>query len=226
MKRILLLVALLLAGFAARAGEPYCCTQPGRTLVYERIKANGRLERTVTMEYTAVRRSGTARLVDCILTVRGPGGGELFGGPSKQTTVVTADGKVEQNLAESLRAVLHNMFPGASQSTEGTPAVLPADMKPGDKLPDGRGTVKTGIMTHTMELVEREVLRYERITVPAGTFDCIVVRERKIERGIGRNRDTVCENWYAPGIGPVRHDSYNYNNGNPTFGAREVLKKY
>ena len=63
-------------------------------------------------------------------------------------------------------------------------------------------------------------------TVPAGTFDCIVVRERKIERGIGRNRDTLTENWYAPGIGPVRHDSYNYNNGNPTFGAREVLKKY
>jgi hypothetical protein len=103
---------------------------------------------------------------------------------------------------------------------------LPADMKPGDKLPDGRGTVKTGVMTHSREIIEREVLRYERVTVPAGTFDCIVVREHKIERGIGRNRDTLTENWYAPGIGPVRHDSYNYNNGNPTFGAREVLKKY
>ena len=226
MKRILLIMTLLLAGFAAWAGEPYCCTTPGRTLVYERTKANGRFERTVTMEYTTVRRSGSARLVDCILTVRGPGGRELYGGPSQQTTVVTADGTVEQNLAESLRTVLHNMFPGASQSAEGTPAILPADMKPGDKLPDGRCTVKTGIMTHSMEIIEREVLRYERITVPAGTFDCVVVRERKIERGIGLGRDTVCENWYAPGIGPVRHDSYNYNNGNPTFGAREVLKKY
>lgn len=223
---MLMIMMLLLAGVAGRAGEPYCCTTPGRTLVYERTKANGRFERTVTMEYTAVRRSGTKRLVDCILTVRGPGGGELYGGPSQQTTVVTADGTVEQNLGESLRAVLHNMFPGASQSAEGTPAILPADMKPGDKLPDGRGTVKTGIMTHSMEIIEREVLRYERITVPAGTFDCVVVRERKIERGIGLGRDTVCENWYAPGIGPVRHDSYNYNNGKPTFGAREVLKKY
>ena len=227
MKRILLIVSLLLAGFVARAGEPYCCTTPGRTLVYERTKAsNGRLERTTTMEYTVVRREGDTRYVDCILTLFGPGGGELYGGPSRQTTVVTADGTVQQNLAESLRAVLHNMFPGASQSAEGTPAILPADMKPGDRLPDGRCTVKTGVMTHTMEIVEREVLRYERITVPAGTFDCIVLRERKIERGIGRNRDTVCENWYAPGIGPVRHDSYNYNNGNPTLGAREVLKKY
>lgn len=226
MKHILLIITLLLAGFAAWAGEPYCCTTPGRTLVYERTKANGRIERTVTMEYTAVRRSGTKRLVDCILTVRGPGGAELYGGPSQQTTVVNADGTTEQNLGESLRAVLHNMFPGAAQSVEDTPAILPADMKPGDKLPDGRGTVKTGVMTHSMEIIEREVLRYERVTVPAGTFDCIVVRERKIERGIGRNRDTLTENWYAPGFGPVRHDSYNYNNGKPTFGAREVLKKY
>jgi len=226
MKNILLIMTLLLAGLVARAGEPYSCTQPGRTLTYERTKANGRLERTTTMAYTTVRRVGDARYVDCILTVYGPGGGEQFGGPSKQTTLITADGTVSQDLAASMKAVIHNVFPGASQSAEGTPAILPADMKPGDKLPDGHAVVKTGIMTHTMDIIEREVLRFERITVPAGTFDCVVLREHKIERGIGRNRDTICENWYAPGVGPVRHDSYNYNNGNPTFGAREVLKKY
>ncbi|MCR5070811.1 MAG: hypothetical protein K6A62_02640 [Bacteroidales bacterium] len=226
MKRILPIMMLLLACFAALAGEPYSCTTPGRTLTYERTKANGRLERTTTMEYTAVRRVGNVRYVDCILTVLGPGGGEQFGGPSKQTTLITADGTVKQDLAESMKAVIHNVFQGASQSAEGTPAILPADMKPGDKLPDGHAVVKTGIMTHTMDIIEREVLRYERITVPAGTFDCVVLREHKIEHGIGRNRDTVCENWYAPGIGPVRHDSYYYNNGNPSFCAREVLKKY
>lgn len=226
MNRMLLTFLLLLSGVFARAGEPYSCTQSGRTLIYERTRANGRLERTTTMEYTTVRRAGDVRYVDCILTVRGPGGGEQFGGPSNQTTLITADGTVKQDLAASMKAVLHNMFPGAEQHAEGTPAILPSDLKPGDRLPDGRATVKTGIMTHSMEIVEREVLRFERITVPAGTFDCVVLRERKIERGIGRNRDTVCENWYAPGIGPVRHDSYNYNNGKPTFGAREVLKKY
>ena len=44
MKRILLIMTLLLAGVAGRAGEPYCCTTPGRTLVYERTKANGRID--------------------------------------------------------------------------------------------------------------------------------------------------------------------------------------
>jgi len=226
MNRILLTLALLLSGLVARAGEPYVCTQPGRTLMYERTKANGRIERTSTLEYTGVRTVGGTRYVDCIFTLRGPGGGELYGGPTHQTTMVAADGSTQQDLGAAYKAVLHNMFPGMSQSVEGTPAILPADMKPGDKLPDSHCKIKTGPMTHTVDLIEREVLRYERITVPAGTFDCVVLRERKIERGIGRNRDTVTENWYAPGFGPVRHDSYNYNNGKPTFGAREVLKKY
>ena len=223
MKRILLIMTLLLAGFAAWAGEPYCCTTPGRTLVYERTKANGRIERTVTMEYTAVRRSGTKRLVDCILTVRGPGGAELYGGPSEQTTTVNADGTVVQNLGESLRAVLHNMFPGAAQSVEDIPAILPADMKPGDRLPDAHSSVSAGALTYTVDITEREVLRAERVTVPAGTFDCLVVREHKVEKGPGRNRNTVSDSWYAPGVGYVRHDTYDKN---MRLDTTEVLKKY
>ena len=226
MKRAWLLLLLLVAGFAARAGEPYTCMQAGRTLCFERTRANGRLERTVTMEYTKVRREGGKTIVEYVFTMRGPGGGELYGGATPMTTIVRADGTTEQDLGASLQAMLHNMFPGAAQSVRGTPALIPADLKPGDRLPDAHSSVKTGILTHTMDITEREVLRFERITVPAGTFDCVVLREHKVERGVGRNRDTVSENWYAPGVGPVRHDSYKYNNGHPVLEATEVLKKY
>ena len=62
-----------------------------------------------------------------------------------------------------------------------------------------------------------------RITVPAGTFDCIVVREHKVERGPGRNRTTTGETWYARGIGYLRHDTYDKN---LKLETTEVLKKY
>ena len=103
---------------------------------------------------------------------------------------------------------------------------IPANLKPGDRLPDAHARVKTGVLTHTMDITEREVLRTERITVPAGTFDCVVLREHKVEHGVGRERDNICENWYAPGIGPIRHDSYRVVNGILKLNAREVLKKY
>ncbi|MCR5350908.1 MAG: hypothetical protein K6E35_00225 [Bacteroidales bacterium] len=227
MKRFLLSVLLLSVGLFARAGEPYTCTQAGRTLEFERHKAsNGRLERRTTMYYTDVRREGSGRVVECIFTVFGPGGGALYGGGALMRTTITADGTVEQDLGASVAAVLHNLFPGAEQTIAGTPARIPVDLKVGDKLPDGQCTVKTGIMTHTIHIFDREVLRFERIRVPAGEFDCVVLREHKVERGIGRNRDTISENWYAPGVGPVRHDSYRYRSGFLEREATEVLKKY
>lgn len=228
MKRIQLAFLLLFAGFLARAGEPYICMQPGRTLVYERHKAsNGRFERSTTMEYTGVREDGTARVVGYVFTLRGPGGKALYGGAAPMTATVTADGTVCQDLGASLRAVLHNLFPGADQRVETVPALLPADMKPGDRLPDARCTVRTGVMVHTMDLTEREVLRFERIRVPAGEFDCVVIREHKVERGVGRNRDTVSESWYAAGVGPVRHDTYRRSGrGALTLDTTEVLKIY
>lgn len=226
MKRILLLILLLLPGLSVLAGEPFTTTTAGRTLVYERTKANGNVEYTTTMKYTGVRHEGGKTILDIIFTIKSPAGKELYGGAAPMTTTVTADGTTEQDLGASLKAVLHNMFPGAAQEVESVPARLPKDLKPGDRLPDARCRVRTGVLTHTMEITEREVLRTERITVPAGTFDCVVLREHKVEHGIGRERDNICINWYAPGVGPIRHDSYRDVNGILKINAQEVLKKY
>lgn len=226
MKRILLLILLLLPGLSVLAGEPFTTTTAGRTLVYERTKANGNVEYTTTMKYTGVRHEGGKTILDIIFTIKSPAGKELYGGAAPMTTTVTADGTTEQDLGASLKAVLHNMFPGAAQEVESVPARLPKDLKPGDRLPDARCRVRTGVLVHTMDITEREVLRTERITVPAGTFDCVVLREHKVEHGIGRERDNICINWYAPGIGPIRHDSYRDVNGILKMNAQEVLKKY
>lgn len=226
MKRVLLLLTLLLPGLWARAGEPFTPTKAGTTLVFERTKANGRVEYTSTMQYTGVRREGGKLIVEYTFTIHGPGGNELYGGAAPMSTTVTADGTTEQDLGASLKAVLHNMFPGAAQEVESEPARIPANLKPGDRLPDAHCKVRTGVLTHTMDLTGRVVLRTERITVPAGTFDCVVLREHKVEHGIGRERDNICENWYAPGVGPVRHDSYRLVNGELKLNAREILKNY
>ena len=226
MKRILLLILLLLAGLSVRAGEPFTTTTAGRTLVYERTKANGNVEYTMTMKYTGVRHEGGKTILDIIFTIKSPAGKELYGGAAPMTTTVTADGTTEQDLGASLKAVLHNMFPGAVQEVESVPARLPLNLKQGDRLPDAHCRVRTGVLVHTMDITGREVLRTERITVPAGTFDCVVLREHKVEHGIGRERDNICINWYAPGVGPIRHDSYRDVNGNLKLNAREVLKKY
>ena len=215
---------VLLACVAARAGEPYFCMQPGRTLYYERYDASGqKLKRTTTLDIVSVSPSGTGRRVEYGFTLRRVNGAVMYGGRSVLVNEIDADGSVRADLGASLKAIIETFLARAEPVSKGSFALLPADMKPGDTLPEAHCTVEAAGLTYRIDVTERQVLREERVTVPAGTFDCMVVREHKVERGPGHHRDTVSDSWYAPGIGYVRHDTYIKN---MRLDTTEVLKKY
>lgn len=225
MKRNILISMLILLGcFAARAGEPYFCMQPGRTLYYERYDAAGKkVKRTTTLDIVSVTPSGTGRRVEYGFTLRRVNGAVMYGGRSVLVNEIDADGTVRADLGASLKAIIETYLAKADPVSKGGAAILPPDMKPGDVLPEAHCTVEAAGLTYRIDVTERQVLRAEQITVPAGTFDCMVVREHKVERGPGHYRNTFADSWYAPGIGYVRHDTYDKN---MRLDTTEVLKKY
>lgn len=85
--------------------------------------------------------------------------------------------------------------------------------KEGDKLPDAVLTADVYVpwpMTMKLEVYDREVLGYETITTPAGTYDCIVISQRmKTKFVIGVMFDVKL--WMAKGIGTVKSESYKTN---------------
>lgn len=87
-------------------------------------------------------------------------------------------------------------------------STLPAVMEPGDTLAPVVANAKVGPLTYKLTVTGRKVLRRETVTVPAGTFDCIVIQEHKVESGPGHNRDVINVTWYSKGVGYVRHDTY------------------
>lgn len=223
-KRFLLTLALLLPGLAAPAAEPYFCMQPGRTLRYERLEVpSGKLQRSTTWVIGAVHSAGGSTVVDYTFSLNKPGGAPMYGGPSQMSVQVDGRGGVQMDVGGTMKAIFAGMFPRAEIVSTGDLTLLPADMRPGDKLPDAHSVVTVRGMKYRTDVTEREVLREERITVPAGTFDCVVVREHKVERGPGRHRVTTSETWYARGIGYVRHDTYDKN---LRLDTSEVLKNY
>ena len=237
---------LLLCCLAARAGEPYFCTFGNRTLYYERSDAaSGRLRRTTTLAISSVQQTGDGRQVSYTFQLGRPSGAPLYGGPAPMRVEIGTDGTVRMDLGATLKAVLANLFPRAEMQSAGTTALLPPDMRPGDALPEAHCTVEVLGTKYRIDVTERRVLRTqllraqypalrdidterrvlrtEQLRVPAGTFDCVVVREHKLERGPGRHRDTISDSWYVPGIGYVRHDTYDKN---LRLETTEVLKKY
>jgi hypothetical protein len=199
----------LLGGLAARAGEPYFPTIGNRTLYYERYKAGtNKIVQTTLMDVGAILNDGPARIVYYGMTLRKSSGRPMYGGTFNLTTRIEQNGDVMMDLGAAVRCVLQNIFPKANITYTGNAAILPDQMEVGDILPDCHCEVKVSALVYHIDVTERVVLRKEKLVTPAGTYDCVVVREHKVEEGLMHHGDVWTDTWYAPGMGFVRHDNY------------------
>ncbi|HMQ63364.1 MAG TPA: hypothetical protein PKE06_21950 [Flavilitoribacter sp.] len=89
---------------------------------------------------------------------------------------------------------------------------LPADMDPGQSLPDGHIEMKAksggmSLMTFTMNVTDRKVEAAESVTTPAGTFECVRVSQNMEMKAIIKRRFKTVT-WYAKGVGAVLTENY------------------
>lgn len=210
MKRFLIVAFTLLWGISALAGEPFFCTKAGSKLYYERYKTKtNKMIQTTEFEVDSLVNAGKGkRNVFYGVTMKKNGKRPLFGGRASLVTTLDANGDAHMDFGGSIKAFLQNTFPDAKIKVSGTDGLLPAAIMPGDTLPEAHCKVTVGILVVTVDVTERVVLRREKLTTPAGTFDCVVVRERKKEDAPMHHLDNYLENWYVPNMGYVRHDVY------------------
>ena len=211
MKNISACVLLLLSVFfSCHAQEPYFCTTPGTSLSYNRYDSQtGKLTQTTLLEIKSVKPWNGGRRIEYFMTLKKANGKDMFGGRTAQSVYVDADGNSHWNLAATVTGLIKNYLKRADVSSRGDISLLPATLTPGDTLPEVHCELFWGKFRLTIDVIQRQVLRKETITTPAGTFNCTVVRERKTENAPLHHWDHVSDNWYVQGIGYVRHDVYN-----------------
>lgn len=213
MKKIVICIVLLLSGLrllaAGQEKEPYFCTRPGTQLYYERTKAGKtKLLQTTLFEIESSRLSAKGCTIRYAVTLTKANGSELYGGRAVQTAYASPEGDISLNFGETVKAFVRNLFPHTRIEVSEASAVLPAQMQPGDTLPETHCSVKVMGITVRFDITERKVLRKERVATPAGTFDCMVVREHKKEDAPFHHVDEWLDNYYVQGLGYVRHDRY------------------
>lgn len=212
MKRLLYILTIFVSAAVDMMGQnvaPYFCNVEDSVLEYVRTTAEGDVKWYHTMTIGDVRQAGDTTLIDYTSYILNHKRKPYYGDEPAQLQATVNKGTVTLDVAESVAAVFRTLLPSGTKITSaGGESSLPSDMAPGDVLADVHAFVKALGLTMKISVIERKALRYETITTPAGTFDCIVVRERKVEKGMGRNRHTVADTWYARGIGMVRHDTY------------------
>lgn len=209
MKKICLFLVLLLPALSCLAQEPYYIMKAGTVLHYERYKASsGKRIQTTRIEVDSIVNTPGGQRVCYRLLLEKGNGRDLYGGPMDQYVDINRQGDVMTDMGKFVEQAMKNLFPRAKVRSEGSQAVMPSRLQPGDTIPGAHADIYAGSLKFTIYILGRSVLRYETITTPAGTFDCIVARERKIEDGPLRHHDNWSDNWYVRGIGYVRHDIY------------------
>lgn len=212
MKKGILLLVALLSTLSLLAQEPYFCTRPGTRLYYERYKASStKLIQTTLFEIESNQATAEGQVIQYAVTMAKANGNPLYGGRALQTTLITPDGELKMNFGETVKEFVRNMLSMGKVESSESWALLPADIQPGDTLADTHCTVTVAGLHAYFHLTDRHVLRRETITTPAGTFDCMVVREHKEEDAPFHHPDNWQDNYYAPGIGYVRHDKFDKN---------------
>ena len=87
------------------------------------------------------------------------------------------------------------------------------DAPAGTTLPDGHLDIRVGAggginINMAIDITGRKIEGREEITTPAGTFNCVVLSQTTSTKTIMRV-ETSSKDWYAPGVGVVRSESYN-----------------
>ena len=230
MFRFFAAAALALAAVAgspahAQSQEPFFPSKPGTVLKYEDRDASGKLvssSRDSVASFSGNFSKGRAEVIST-QTVQDSGqsltakeqmifdGGEVIVDVAAmmQETIketvrmsVAASGASEEDLKE-----LDEVF--ADMEVKGESRGVPANLSVGMQLPDYSVSFKVMFVNTKINCKDRKVTGQEKITTPAGTFDCYVIEETVNVKSMFMNEKSTVKTWYARGIGAVRQETWN-----------------
>ena len=211
MRRLVLMFALLLLALPG-AAQPKCYFYAvgGGSLRYERYDASdGKLWWIHNETINSINStSDGGRSMDITTHVISKAGKSPVKEPVMSTVIIKPDGTVVADVAKASEEAARQMLSAFDFTSSGDASELPPTLAPGDVLKEIHTVVSWAGIKFTIDYDNRKVTRRETITVPAGTFDCIVVEEHKKEKAPFHRRERNTVTWYALGYGMIRHDTF------------------
>lgn len=128
-------------------------------------------------------------------------------------TVSCRNGEFVMDLGSYLKGVNMDAYKDMDVKVETEDMHMPAGLKSGDVLDDGEMTMKVTnqgfpIMTMKVKVYNRKVEAMEKVTTPAGTFDCAKITY-DIDSKVGFSVSAKGVEWVSKNVGVVKSESYN-----------------
>ena len=214
MKLLKCLLALCLAttiGYSQVDCRPYVPTEKGTKWVFSNYNAKDKSAGTIAYEVLDKIVDGDDVTFEIGTTTYDKKNKEVF---NSSYEAKCADGVFELDMAFKMDGGQLAAYKDTDVEIDASDFELPdLDASPGTTLEDGTLTIKVAAagglnINMTIYITEREVVGRERLTTPAGSFDCIVLKQ-KISTKMLLKTQSYSKEWYAEGIGLVKSESYN-----------------
>ena len=189
------------------AQQPLCPVKEGVVLTYATKDAKGKVKSFVRQTVTSIEGSGSNQKITYSSEAL-----DSKKKPEANIPVITYSYNVKDGaVVIDPKSILNSITTGspADGTVEGTSMVLPANMKPGDALPDCEMKMQIAFIKISAAYTEGVCESEEMLTTEAGTFPCKKTKYNCKSSAVGIKSEMVIYTWYAPGIGVVKTEIYN-----------------
>ncbi len=213
-KSILALVTwfLVVVGLQAQTCDFYYPTKEGAVLGYSHYDKKGKLTGTSEQKITAIKKTPGGMEASIAVKTKDAKGEDIF---NQNMTVKCENGVFYFSMDNYIDQSSMSAYKDMNIEVKGDDLQIPAVMKAGDMLNNGSVTmtVENGgmkLMNMTITISNRKVDGKEKVTTPAGTFDCYKISYEATTKMMITIHTKGVE-WYAKDVGLVKSESYMSN---------------
>ncbi|RLD80340.1 MAG: hypothetical protein DRJ10_07545 [Bacteroidetes bacterium] len=129
-----------------------------------------------------------------------------------QFSVRCENGEFYVNMGAYVDKNSMSAYQGMDMEVDTDNMTMPSNLSAGQTLNDGRVSIKISnsgvkMMTLTVNITNRKVEGFEKITTPAGTFDCVKISFDSDMKMIFKIKTSSVQ-WFAKDIGIVKSENY------------------
>lgn len=211
MQKSIYIVLFLLSGLMVTAQECsiYFPMKQGSKMQYE---VKDRKDKTISTTDYQIKKientsQGTVATIEASVTQ-----GKKKMMDSQEFKAICKGDKLSVDFESLMPANMKDNFKNMDYSVDGTNLEYPTNLKVGQNLPDSNVTMTMSMggmdMKISVDIVNRKVERKEKITTPAGTFDCYVVSFDTQTKTMGQTIESSTIQWLSTGVGMIQTEDY------------------
>ena len=130
-----------------------------------------------------------------------------------EVQLICTDGGVSIDFKSLISSAVLEQYEGMNMDIDisGKNITIPNNLSMGQTLPDAELLLTMSMasvnMKMTVNMINRKVVAKEKVTTPAGTFDCIVLSS-DTEVNMGMKMKMTSKEWLSKGVGVVKSEEY------------------